>query len=86
MRPTIDPWVSTNDGSFRQLELGNFRFHALIFKRVLLDKQNLFVVTVTVDVRAKPDVAFDLAGRKIDYGFMKSILRRSAQVSVNMTM
>ena len=61
IRPTINPWVSTDDRPFRQVELGDLSFHAFIFKGVLFDKQNLLVITIAVDVRAEPDIALNLA-------------------------
>ena len=71
---TIYPWVGTNDGAFWQIELGNLCFDTLIFERIFLDKQNFFIITVAVDVRAKTDIILNFTSREVYDSFMEPVL------------
>lgn len=71
---TVDPWVSTDDSTLRKLKLGYCFLNTFIFKSTLLNHHNLFVVSITMDVRAKSNIALDLASGQIDYGLVKAIL------------
>jgi hypothetical protein len=71
---TINPRVCTNDGSLGQFQFGNLRLDLLIFECLLLNDQDLVVVTIAVHVISKADIVFHTVGGEIDGCFMEAIL------------
>lgn len=75
VRHTVDPWVGHDDGTLRQLQLGNFGLDALIFHHSLLDGNDLLTITRSVNEGAKAGIALDLVSRQVDDSLMKFVLQ-----------
>jgi hypothetical protein len=74
VRLAVYPWISADYCSLWKLQLRNLCPDSFIFQRLLLDHEDLGVVSIAMLVGAETDVSFYSVGRQIDDSFVKLVL------------
>ena len=71
---TIDPWVTADNGTLGQLQLGNFSLDSFILEGNILNGDNFFTIAGAMHIGTEKDVMLNTVPRKIDYRLVELVL------------